>query len=123
MIETPTTSPHPTTPSKPLRYSPSEKARLLEEFAQSGLSLKAFAQAKHINYWTLRNWRRDASTPKKKCSSTPRPPGFVQVELPPVDPPPPLRLRLGADLVIELYDPRQLDSLPALVQSLRRLPC
>ena len=43
------------TPGK--RYSAEEKARILEHYSESGLSLTAYCRQSGLCYATLRNWR------------------------------------------------------------------
>lgn len=58
------------------RTDAAQRAKLLAEFARSGLSAAAFARRHGLNYTTFCGWRQ-------RHGNAPTSPGFVQVELPP----------------------------------------
>ncbi len=61
------------------QYSPEERARLIAEYAESGLSQKAFAEERGINVGTFRQWlyRSDG----KEGVGTAQEPTFQEISL------------------------------------------
>ena len=64
--------------STPKRRSRAEVSRLVEEYLNSGLSLKAFCQQHHLDRSTLARRLRQR---QNAAGQSPQPPGWIRVEL------------------------------------------
>ncbi len=99
------------------RTSAAQRAKLLAAFAASGLSAAAFARRHGLHYTTFCAWRHAQAKGQAAL-------GFVQVELPPVDPPAELVVELGAGARLRLTATAQCELAAGLLHHLRAAtPC
>jgi transposase-like protein len=99
------------------RTSAAQRTELLAAFAASGLSAAAFARRHELHYTTFCGWRHAQAKARPAA-------GFVQVELPPSDPPTELVVELGAGVRLRLTSTAQCELAAGLLQHLRAAtPC
>ena len=113
---------------KRAKFTPAQRAKILQQFSQSGMSAAAFARKRGIGYSTLCSWiqTQAPSAPLRSSRLTAAEPRFVELALPgspPAERLSPLGVRLPSGIELTLHDPQQVDWAARLIAQLQEPSC